>query len=106
MLSNHTPFEDLDKYGELDLSFKGTIINIDHHLSNNKYGNYNYVDTNAAATAEIIFELLEILGISFDSKNKFKPRKTLHFSLRWSYRARIQKVYVRKDFFIKKMPTQ
>lgn len=52
-------------------NFRGTIINIDHHLSNEQYGNYNYVDTNAAATAEIIFELLEILGISFNSKDKY-----------------------------------
>ena len=51
-------------------NFKGTIINLDHHLSNDYYGNYNYVDTNSAATAEIIFELLEILGVSFNSKNK------------------------------------
>ena len=51
-------------------NFKGTIINIDHHLSNDKYGNYNYVDTNAAATAEIIFQLLEVLGINFKSKDK------------------------------------
>ncbi len=53
-------------------NFNKTIINIDHHLSNDKYGDYNYVDTNAAATAEIIFELLEILGIDFKSKNKDK----------------------------------
>ena len=51
-------------------NFKGVIINVDHHLSNDQYGNYNYVDTNAAATAEIVFELLELLGISFSSKNK------------------------------------
>lgn len=51
-------------------NFKGTIINIDHHLSNDHYGNYNYVDTDAAATAEIVFELLEILGLSFNNKNK------------------------------------
>ena len=51
-------------------NFNKTIINIDHHLSNNKYGDYNYVDTNAAATAEIIFELLEILGVNFKTPNK------------------------------------
>lgn len=51
-------------------NFKGTIINIDHHLSNDHYGNYNYVDTDAAATAEIVFELLEILGLSFNNKNE------------------------------------
>ena len=28
----------------------GTVINIDHHLSNTMFGNLNLVDTNAAAT--------------------------------------------------------
>lgn len=51
-------------------NFNKNIINIDHHLSNDEYGDYNYVDTNAAATAEIIFELLEKLGIDFKDKNQ------------------------------------
>ncbi len=37
----------LDKYND-------KIINIDHHLSNGMYGYLNYVDTKAAAAAEII----------------------------------------------------
>ena len=45
--------------------FTGTIVNIDHHLSNDKYGDINYIDSNAAATAEIVFELLNLMGISF-----------------------------------------
>ena len=49
--------------------FTGTIINIDHHLSNDKYGDINYIDSNAAATAEIIFELLNLMGISFEEEN-------------------------------------
>jgi len=48
MLSNHTPFDDLDKYGELDLSYKGTITNDDgkteevvyDYLEGTKLGNY------------------------------------------------------------------
>lgn len=47
--------------------FKGTILNIDHHISNESYGDFNYVDTKAAATAEIIFNLLESLGIDFSN---------------------------------------
>jgi len=48
MLSNHTPFDDLDKYGELDLSYKGTIsdeagekkeVQYDY-LEGTKLGNY------------------------------------------------------------------
>ena len=49
--------------------FTGTIINIDHHLSNDKYGDINYIDSNAAATAEIIFELVNIMGIDFSIEN-------------------------------------
>ena len=49
--------------------FTGTIINIDHHLSNDKYGDINYIDSNAAATAEIVFELLNLMGISFEKED-------------------------------------
>lgn len=49
--------------------FTGTIVNIDHHLSNDKYGDVNYIDSNAAATAEIVFELLNLMGINFEEAN-------------------------------------
>lgn len=41
-------------------------INIDHHVSNEMYGEMNYVDTHSASTAEIIFELIEALGVKVD----------------------------------------
>lgn len=34
------------------------IINIDHHITNNRFGNFNLIDTSACATAEIIYHLL------------------------------------------------
>ena len=37
-------------------------VNIDHHVSNEKYGDYVYVDDRAAATAEIVFEMVRDLG--------------------------------------------
>ena len=50
-----------------DLSeFKGTLVNMDHHLSNDKYGVINYVDTEASATAEIIFMLLKELKVEIN----------------------------------------
>lgn len=49
-------------------SFNGMIINIDHHVSNDKYGFINYVDTKAAATAEIVFLLLREMGYEFSVK--------------------------------------
>ena len=46
-------------------NYDKVLLNVDHHLSNDMYGNENYVDTNAAATAEIVYELLLELGFVF-----------------------------------------
>lgn len=43
-----------------------TLINIDHHLSNEFYGDINLVDTNSSAVGEIIFELTKALGVELD----------------------------------------
>lgn len=42
------------------------VINIDHHISNDEFGNLNMVDANAAATAEIIYQIIKIIGIEMD----------------------------------------
>jgi phosphoesterase RecJ-like protein len=49
-------------------NYNGKIINIDHHISNEKYGFINYVDVNAAATCEISYLLIKELGIDFNDK--------------------------------------
>lgn len=50
-----------------DLSeFKGSLMNIDHHLSNDKYALVNYVDSEAAATAEIIYMLVKEMNVDID----------------------------------------
>ena len=41
----------------------GEIINIDHHLTNSRFGTANLVDPQAAATGEIIFRLLEAIPL-------------------------------------------
>lgn len=46
--------------------YSGKIANIDHHISNDYYGDINYVDTSAAATAEIIYGLLNEMKIALD----------------------------------------
>jgi phosphoesterase RecJ-like protein len=38
----------------------GAIINIDHHPGNTKYGNINIVDPGRSATAEILYELIQL----------------------------------------------
>lgn len=40
------------------------LINVDHHMSNEQYGDINYVNTNAAAVGEIIYEILKLLNVT------------------------------------------
>lgn len=40
------------------------VINIDHHASNDLFGHLNYVADGASSTAEIIYELLGVLGVT------------------------------------------
>jgi phosphoesterase RecJ-like protein len=42
------------------------VINIDHHISNTMFGNMNLVDANAAATAEIVYQLIKLMGVRID----------------------------------------
>lgn len=50
-----------------DIAKKATnLINIDHHISNPKYGNYNYVDSDSSATGELVFELIKEMDIDLD----------------------------------------
>lgn len=42
-------------------------INIDHHFTNNNFATYNYVDGNAAATGEIIANILLEMGFAINS---------------------------------------
>jgi len=41
---------------------RSTVINIDHHLGNARYGALNWVDESAAACSELVFTLVEALG--------------------------------------------
>jgi bifunctional oligoribonuclease and PAP phosphatase NrnA len=41
------------------------IINIDHHASNTKYGDYIYIEPNRASCGEIIFDLLQQARMPF-----------------------------------------
>ena len=47
----------------LVLQNAAVTINIDHHRDNSRFGDYYYVNPEAAATAEIIYELLHIMQI-------------------------------------------
>lgn len=42
------------------------VINIDHHVSNTRFGLINHVDCNAAATGQMVAAIIEVLGIPWD----------------------------------------
>lgn len=44
------------------------ILNIDHHISNQKFGTINLVEAQASATGEIVMELIRELGVSLDQE--------------------------------------
>ncbi|KUK36804.1 MAG: Phosphoesterase RecJ-like protein [Thermacetogenium phaeum] len=45
------------------LNGAGSVVNIDHHISNTHFGDVNAVDPKAAATGEIVLDLLLLMGI-------------------------------------------
>jgi phosphoesterase RecJ-like protein len=52
---------DRQRGGDLEavLSKAKTLVNIDHHLVSEAYGDVNHIDSGASSTAEIIFQLFE-----------------------------------------------
>jgi phosphoesterase RecJ-like protein len=43
------------------------IINIDHHTTNAFFGNYQFIDQTACATAELVYRLIKKMSIAFNS---------------------------------------
>lgn len=60
---------DYDRVGKAKEKLNFTkSLNIDHHISNEGFTDFRYLDTNAAATCEIIFDLLEQMEIKIDEQ--------------------------------------
>lgn len=49
-----------------EISQESTILNLDHHISNQFFGDFNWVDPQASATAEIALSLMNQLGVKID----------------------------------------
>ena len=47
------------------LTGKASIC-VDHHKTNKSFADFNYIDENAAATGEIIFHLIKMMGVEVD----------------------------------------
>lgn len=57
-----------DRLGELgsNAGKAATLIVVDHHMTNDGFGDVSLVDSSAAATGEIVYELLGLLGWPID----------------------------------------
>lgn len=54
-------------FGALEENFGDAVdLNIDHHVSNARYAKALYLDANASATCEMVYELLSMLKIKFN----------------------------------------
>jgi bifunctional oligoribonuclease and PAP phosphatase NrnA len=42
---------------------RSPLLNVDHHLGNTRYGALNWIDESAAACSELVFTLIETLGV-------------------------------------------
>ena len=54
-----SPIKDLDPAG-------ATVVNIDHHHDNTRFGSVNVVDPDASCTAELVWRIAERQGIEID----------------------------------------
>lgn len=58
---------DYSRVGQTELLFadEAQILNIDHHPTNDGYGSVRLIRANAAATVEILYELIEALNLTW-----------------------------------------
>ena len=59
---------DLDRVGSRAdmVSAIPVVINIDHHVTNNGFGDWQIIDDSACATAEIVYRLIKAMGIAIN----------------------------------------
>ncbi len=64
---------DLNRIGRVRrlINDRMSIINIDHHISNNKFGDYNLVDKNASSACEIVYEIFKNLRVRLNKDVAF-----------------------------------
>jgi phosphoesterase RecJ-like protein len=53
---------------QADWFARARLLNIDHHVSSNLFGDINLVDARAAATCEVLARVVEELGIELDAE--------------------------------------
>ncbi len=62
---------DINRFGPAGKSLvekAPVILNVDHHLTNSRFGHVNYVDSHAAAAGEQVTAILDRLGVDLDKE--------------------------------------
>ncbi|HUX46935.1 MAG TPA: DHH family phosphoesterase, partial [Desulfosporosinus sp.] len=49
-----------------EISGDSTVLNLDHHISNLSFGDYNWIDDQASAVGELALTLISQLGVEID----------------------------------------
>ncbi len=57
---------DVNRIGKVRAIVDAPIVNLDHHVSNVKFADYWYIDSQSAATGEIILQLLQLMQAKID----------------------------------------
>ena len=58
-----------------------TILNIDHHPTNDQFGRIPLIQVEAAATVEILFQIVEALGLKWNKELAYPTVNTASYSL-------------------------
>lgn len=63
----------IERIGSVKQYVRGikNVINIDHHISNDKFGSAHWVDSNSSSTAEMIYVLYKNMGLEINKKIAF-----------------------------------
>jgi bifunctional oligoribonuclease and PAP phosphatase NrnA len=54
------------------------VLNIDHHPDNRRYGTVNWIDASAAATGEMVFDLVRALGLKMTRETALNLFTAIH----------------------------
>ncbi|NLZ81935.1 MAG: bifunctional oligoribonuclease/PAP phosphatase NrnA, partial [Clostridiales bacterium] len=59
---------DVDRLGKYKsiVSKSNTVINMDHHISNSRFGDINLIDEKAAATGELVYDILNKMNLEIN----------------------------------------
>jgi phosphoesterase RecJ-like protein len=59
---------DCGSYKRLGIEVHATLVNIDHHVSNENYGNINLIDASAISTSQVVYDFFKKNAIALNAK--------------------------------------